>query len=132
MSNQPIKVFISYSHDSEQHKEWVLALSNTLRQHGIDCQIDQYVTFVEEGWMLWMQQQIENADFVLLVCTKKYLANVGWVEEQNPPIPYKKGPVAAKLLPTRNDLHSLFSIFIGGYKLCFRFEGFILAKKSSH
>ena len=69
----PIKVFISYSHDSEQHKKWVLTLSNTLRQHGINCQMDQYVTVVEEGWMLWMQQQIENADFVLLVCTKKYL-----------------------------------------------------------
>jgi len=73
MPNQPIKVFISYSHDSEDHKKWVLALSNTLRQHGMDCWIDQYVTFVEEGWMLWMQQQIETADFVLLICTQKYL-----------------------------------------------------------
>ncbi len=73
MSTQPIKIFVSYSHDSEEHKKWVLTLSNTLRQHGMDCWIDQYVTFVEEGWMLWMQQQIENADFVLLVCTQKYL-----------------------------------------------------------
>ena len=70
---QPVKIFVSYSHDSEEHKKWVLTLSNTLRQHGMDCWIDQYVTFVEEGWMLWMQQQIETADFVLLICTQKYL-----------------------------------------------------------
>lgn len=66
------KVFISYSWDSEEHKKWVLALSNDLIRDGTDCQIDQYVSFVEEGWPLWMERQIEAADFVLLVCTQKY------------------------------------------------------------
>jgi hypothetical protein len=41
--NKP-KVFISYSHDSDQHKDRVLALSDRLREDGIDCIIDQYET----------------------------------------------------------------------------------------
>ena len=36
------KVFISYSHDSPEHAELVLALSDRLRQDGIDSHIDQY------------------------------------------------------------------------------------------
>jgi hypothetical protein len=40
----PTKVFISYSWDSEDHKERVLALANTLRNPwGIETDIDQYV-----------------------------------------------------------------------------------------
>lgn len=68
------KVFISYSHDSAEHRAFVLALSNQLRDDGLDCQIDQYVNgFPPEGWPRWMENQLEAADFVLLVCTETYL-----------------------------------------------------------
>lgn len=66
------RVFISYSHDSPQHKRCVLKLSNRLRSEGIDCNIDQYETCPSEGWFRWMVNQIEEADFVLIVCTDKY------------------------------------------------------------
>ncbi|MBI4783510.1 MAG: NACHT domain-containing protein [Oscillatoriophycideae cyanobacterium NC_groundwater_1537_Pr4_S-0.65um_50_18] len=68
----PTKVFISYSWDSDEHKEKVLKLSNTLREHGIDCQIDRYYPSPPEGWYQWMMAQIENSDFVLVICTEKY------------------------------------------------------------
>ncbi|WP_309729655.1 SEFIR domain-containing protein [Chamaesiphon sp. OTE_75_metabat_556] len=38
----PLKVFISYSHDSQTHEDRVLALADQLRDDGIDCNIDQY------------------------------------------------------------------------------------------
>ena len=38
---EPLKVFISYSHDSDEHSERVLRLSDHLRGDGIDCNIDQ-------------------------------------------------------------------------------------------
>lgn len=66
------KVFISYSHDSPKHKERVLKLSNRLRSEGIDCNIDQYEISPPEGWPRWMIKQIEEADYVLVVCTEKY------------------------------------------------------------
>lgn len=68
------RIFISYSHDSDAHRGFVLSLSNRLRADGIDCQIDQYVNgFPAEGWQRWMETQVEAADFVLVVCTPLYL-----------------------------------------------------------
>ena len=34
------KVFVSYSHDSQQHKKWVLEFATRLRQAGIDANLD--------------------------------------------------------------------------------------------
>lgn len=68
------KVFISYSHDSKEHKDRVLALSDRLRADGIDCIIDQYETSPPEGWARWCDRQIEEADFVIVVCTGIYEA----------------------------------------------------------
>ncbi|MEO0407487.1 MAG: COR domain-containing protein [Cyanobacteria bacterium P01_A01_bin.135] len=70
--NTPIKVFISYSWDSEPHKQKVLTLSNQLRAHGIDCQIDRYQQNPPENWYRWMMNQIEESEYVLVVCSKGY------------------------------------------------------------
>lgn len=72
MALRPKRVFISYSHDSAEHKLRVLELANRLRQDGIDAWIDRYVPFPEEGWPRWMRSQIEEADVVLVVCTPLY------------------------------------------------------------
>lgn len=40
MSN-PI-VFISYSHDNQNHNNWVLRLATNLRSHGVDAILDQF------------------------------------------------------------------------------------------
>ncbi len=71
---KPIKVFISHSHDSDDHSAKVLELSEKLRKEGIDCDIDQdLVGPPEEGWPTWMEDKIEEADFVLLSFTETYL-----------------------------------------------------------
>src|SRR6266404_2461990 len=67
------KVFISYSHDSREHKNRVLALSDQLRAGGVDCQIDQYQESPPEGWPLWCENQATESEFVLVVCTEAYL-----------------------------------------------------------
>ena len=72
MTGSPPKVFISYSHDTIQHQERVLALADRLRGDGIDAEIDQYNASPPEGWPLWCERQIEDADFVLMVCTETY------------------------------------------------------------
>jgi nucleoside phosphorylase len=68
----PPKVFISYSHDSQEHMEQVLKLANRLRADGIDCNIDQYENSPAEGWQRWMLNQVKAADHVLIVCTQQY------------------------------------------------------------
>jgi hypothetical protein len=66
------RVFISYSHDSPEHADRVLELADRLRAEGIDCHLDQYETSPPEGWPRWMLNQVEAADFVLVICTETY------------------------------------------------------------
>lgn len=66
------KVFISYSHDSPEHDDRVLAFSNHLRADGIDTILDQYNPYPVEGWPRWMDTQIRDAHYVLMVCTETY------------------------------------------------------------
>jgi TIR domain len=74
-------VFISYSHDSPEHADRVLALSDHLRADGIDCILDQYIDSPPEGWPRWMDRQIHAADFVLMICTSTYYRRVMGKEE---------------------------------------------------
>ena len=82
-SIESLTVFISYSHDSQEHVDRVLVLSDKLRQDGIDCTIDQYETAPPEGWPKWMDRQIENSDFILVVCTETYHRRVAGKEERD-------------------------------------------------
>lgn len=67
------KVFISYSHDTPEHKELVLALSERLREDGIETSLDRYPSGTpSQGWPRWMMDQIDWADFALLICTETY------------------------------------------------------------
>jgi SEFIR domain len=67
-------VFISYTHDSEEHRQRVLELAQRLRADGADSMVDRFVNgSPPEGWPLWMERQIQRADFVLVVCTATYL-----------------------------------------------------------
>src|SRR5215472_12967409 len=72
----PIRVFISYSHDDQDHMDRVLALADRLTQDGIDVALDQYENPPPPDWRLWMQRQIENSGLVLVVCTPNYLNRV--------------------------------------------------------
>jgi len=73
MPSQPPRVFISYSHDSSEHAQHVLELAERLRKDGVNAQLDQYVAGTPpEGWPRWMLDQLDWAEFVLVVCTETY------------------------------------------------------------
>ncbi len=68
------KVFISYSRDSDEHCKAVLDLADRLNRDDIDCELDQYINGApDEGFPLWMDRQIDAADYVLVICTETYL-----------------------------------------------------------
>lgn len=71
MSENP-KVFISYSHKSQVYEDQVLELSNRLRSEGIDASIDQYEEAPVEGWPRWMERQILEAQYVIILCDETY------------------------------------------------------------
>lgn len=67
------RVFISYSHDSEAHRGNLLDLAQSLRRNGLNVVIDQYSESTPPvSWPQWMQEQIVDADFVLVVFSEAY------------------------------------------------------------
>ena len=66
-------VFMSYSWDNEQHKEWVLNLSKDLRERyrvytlldRYNCGRDDLITFMRKG--------LQRANRVLIIGTPRYL-----------------------------------------------------------
>ena len=75
----PPRVFISYSHDSSSHKEWVLSFATTLRNRGIDAVLDQWDLKPGDDLPHFMETQLESCDFALMICTETYVekANAG-------------------------------------------------------
>jgi hypothetical protein len=75
----PPKVFISYSHDSASHKQWVLEFATTLRSRGVDAVLDQWDLKPGDDLPHFMEQNLESADYAVMVCTKRYVtkANAG-------------------------------------------------------
>lgn len=73
------KVFISYSHDSQEHKKWVLELATRLRNHGVDAIIDQWELRPGDDLPHFMETHLSTSDYIVMVCTDKYVekANVG-------------------------------------------------------
>lgn len=66
------KVFISYAHESSALSDFVLKLANDLRKNNIDAEIDQYEESPPEGWPKWMMRQIQEAEYVLVFCSKLF------------------------------------------------------------
>lgn len=79
MSEAP-KVFISYSHDSPEHKAWVRKLATDLRQHmGVDVIFDQWDVRIGGNLALFMEQGLSAASLILCICSEEYVrkANEG-------------------------------------------------------
>jgi hypothetical protein len=73
------KVFISYSHDTIQHKKWVLELAIRLRNNGIDAILDQFELQPGDDIPHFMETHLSDCNKILMVCTENYVtkANKG-------------------------------------------------------
>src|SRR5262245_19395356 len=73
------EVFISYSHDSPSHKEWVAKLATRLRGSGVDVILDQWDLSLGDDVTRFMEAGVSNSDRVLVICTDEYVrkANAG-------------------------------------------------------
>jgi len=75
----PPRIFISYSHDSAEHKGWVLDFATTLRNRGVDTVLDQWDLNPGDDLPHFMETEIAQCDFVIMICTETYVekANAG-------------------------------------------------------
>lgn len=68
------KIFISYSQESQAHRDRVYQLKARLMRNGIQCVSDHSFAHKAppQGWLAWMEAEIKEADYVLVICTETY------------------------------------------------------------
>ena len=66
--DEAVTVFISYSWDSEDHKEWVKDLAIKLRNDGIDATLDQWELALGDQLTHFMEKKIRESKYVLIIC----------------------------------------------------------------
>lgn len=66
--------FISYSHDSPEHKRWVLEFAGELRSNGVDVIIDTWDLRPGDDVPKFMERGVQDSNRVLMICTEKYVA----------------------------------------------------------
>jgi hypothetical protein len=67
------KVFISYSHDSADHKKWVGELASRLVKSGIDVILDQWDLGLGDDVPKFMEKGVSISDRVLMICSETYV-----------------------------------------------------------
>jgi hypothetical protein len=65
-------IFISYSWDTEAHKEWVRILAERLAINGVHAHLDQWDVRYGESLTQYMEEKIVESDYILIICTPNY------------------------------------------------------------
>ena len=94
MAEHP-KVFISYSHDSSAHKQWVSEFGAILRHNGVDAVLDQWDLNPGDDMTRFMEKGVKESDRVLVVCTDSYVKKANDGEGG---VGYEKLVLTAKLV----------------------------------
>lgn len=97
-------VFISYAHEETTHDQWVVELGGDLRRNGVDASLDVWDLIPGQDTTYFMESQIRDSDFVILICSPKY------AEKSNIPrggVGYEKNIISAEMLQA-SDLRPKF------------------------
>lgn len=68
------RAFISYSWDSDAHKEWVRELAERLTMDGVEVRLDQWHLAPGQSITQFMETAIVESDYIIVVCTPNYCA----------------------------------------------------------
>lgn len=68
------KVFISYSHDDENHKSWVLQLATRLRSNGVDVILDRWNLSLGQDLPAFMEDGLSESHRVISICSEVYVS----------------------------------------------------------
>ncbi|UJW36002.1 TIR domain-containing protein [Saccharothrix sp. AJ9571] len=67
------RLFITYAHDSPEHKDRVRDFAEYLRVRiGLDVHLDQWYDNKRRDWSAWAIEQLTEADFVLVIASPDY------------------------------------------------------------
>jgi len=66
-------VFISYSHDSDEHKSWVLGLANRLIKNGVNAILDQHNLSLGGDLPSYMEKGLSIENRVICISSERYV-----------------------------------------------------------
>ncbi|SRX96095.1 hypothetical protein [Pelodictyon phaeoclathratiforme BU-1] [Mycobacterium shimoidei] len=72
VTTEPPQVFMSYSHDSEEHRDWVLQLSHRLRSNGVDVCLDRWNVSLGGNLAHYMERAADQKYRVIAVVSENY------------------------------------------------------------
>lgn len=77
--NSTPQAFMSYSHDNEDHRSWVLRLADRLVKNGVDVTLDRWGVRFGDDIARFMEQGVSKSSWFLAVCSTRYVekANAG-------------------------------------------------------
>ena len=99
-----ITAFVSYAHEDSDHDQWVIDLAADLRRKGVDASLDEWDLVPGQDVTLFMESQIRDSDYVILICTPTY------AQKSNIPrggVGYEKNIISAEMLQA-SDLRPKF------------------------
>jgi hypothetical protein len=71
--NEAPKVFVTYSHDSPEHKERVRLFAEFLHGRiGLDVHLDQWDDDERRDWSLWALEHLDTANYVVVIASPEY------------------------------------------------------------
>ncbi len=99
-ANPPPTAFLSYSWESEEHKNWVRALSTRLRNDGINAKLDQWHAVPGDQLPQFMEREIRENDYVLIICTPHYRKKS---DDRTGGVGYEGDVMTAEVYLSKND-----------------------------
>ena len=107
------KVFLTYSWDSEDHKQWVKKFATRLRRDGIDITLDQWEAVHGDQLTEFMEKAIRESQYVLIVCTPNYKERS---EARKGGVGYEGAILTAEMMTERNNRKFIPVLRIGTWK----------------
>ena len=91
---------MSYSWDSDEHRAWVRALAERLRNDGVDVKLDQWELAPGDQLTEFMERGIRDHDFVVIICTPKYRTRS---DSREGGVGYEGDVMTAEVMTDRNN-----------------------------
>jgi nucleoside phosphorylase len=86
--------FISYSHDDQEHADWVHKLATDLTLNGVSVIFDRWDLRLGDDLQKYMEMAIAESQFILMVCTTKYTEKAN---ARSGGVGYESGIVSARI-----------------------------------
>lgn len=106
-----MRVFISYSWDSDKHRERVSALVTALRKDGIGAEYDGDI-MLGERIPHYMETRVSESDYVIFVCTPHYKEKA---DARTGGVGYESNIITGEIYSTQNEKKFIPILFSGSW-----------------